>query len=49
MEVKLEVNGNEIELHKFVQRIWRGVIIGLVKELKEIPDDVQEVKLLIKP
>jgi hypothetical protein len=49
LEVRLEVNGNKIVLHKFVQKIWRGVVIGLVKELKEMPDDVQEVKLLIKP
>lgn len=49
MEVKLEVNGNEIVLQKFVQKIWRGIVIGLVKELKEIPDDVREIKLLVKP
>jgi hypothetical protein len=48
MEVKLQVNGNEILLQKFAQKIWRGVIIGIVKELKGAPDDIREVKLQIK-
>ncbi len=48
MEVELQVNGNEILLHRFAQKIWRGVIIGLVKELKGVPDDIHDVKLQIK-
>jgi len=48
MEVELQVNGSEILLHKFAQKIWRGVIIGLVKELKGVPDDISDVKLQIK-
>ena len=48
VEVELQVNGNDILLHKFAQKIWRGVIIGLVKELKGVPEDVRDVKLQIK-
>lgn len=48
VEVELQVNGNDILLHRFAQKIWRGVIIGLVKELKGVPEDVRDVKLQIK-
>lgn len=48
MNVELQVNGNNIPLHKFAQKIWRGVIIGLVKELKGVPNDIQDVKLQVK-
>ncbi|WP_287586897.1 hypothetical protein [Candidatus Borrarchaeum sp.] len=48
MDVELQVNGNNIPLHKFAQKIWRGVIIGLVKELKGVPDDIHNVKLQIR-
>ena len=48
MEVELQVNGNKILLHKFAQKIWRGVIVGIVKELKGAPEDIRDVKLQIK-
>ena len=48
VEVELQVNGNDNLLHKFEQKIWRGVIIGLVKELKGVPEDVRDVTLQIK-
>ena len=48
VDVELQVNGNNIPLHKFAQKIWRGVIVGLVKELKGVPDDISDVKLQIK-
>ncbi|MFX1519395.1 MAG: hypothetical protein ACFFCD_05700 [Promethearchaeota archaeon] len=48
MDVELQVNGNDIILHKFAQKIWRGVIVGLVKELKGVPDDIRDVKLQVK-
>ena len=49
MELKLQVNDAVIELHPFVKAIFRSVVLGLIKELRDIPDDISEVKLLIKP
>ena len=48
VDVELQVNGNSIILHKFAQKIWRGVIVGLVKELKGIPEDINDVKVQLK-
>ena len=48
MNIELQVNGNNIILHKFAQKIWRGVIVGLVKELKGIPEDINDVKVQLK-
>ncbi len=48
MEVKLQVNDDVIELHPFVKAVFRSVVFGLIKELRDIPKNIQEVQLSIK-
>ncbi len=48
MEVKLQVNDDVIELHPFVKAVFRSVVFGLTKELRDIPEDIREVQLFIK-
>ncbi|MFX1466695.1 MAG: hypothetical protein ACFFA5_09515 [Promethearchaeota archaeon] len=48
MEVKLQINGDEIELHPFVKAVFRSVVFGLINELRDIPSDIREVQLSIK-
>jgi len=49
MEVKLQVNDDVIiKLHPFVKAVFRSVVFGLIKELRDIPEDIREVQLSIK-
>lgn len=48
MEVKLQVNDDIIELHPFVKAVFRSVVFSLIKELRDIPENIREVQLSIK-
>ena len=48
MEVKLQVNDEAIELHPFVKAVFRSVVFNLLKELRDIPENIREVQLSIK-
>ena len=47
MVVKLQVNGDVIELHPFVKAVFRSVVVGLIKELRDIPENIREVQLSV--
>jgi hypothetical protein len=48
MEVKLTVDGNDIEINHFVQKILAGTIIGAVGTLNGVEEDCGEIVLKIK-
>lgn len=48
MEVKLQVNDDVIKLHPFVKAVFRSVVFSLIKELRDIPENIREVQLYIK-
>lgn len=48
LEVEIKINGNPVELNRFVQRVTANVILGIVRALRipgEEPETV-ELKLL---
>lgn len=48
MEVKLTVDGNDIELNHFVQKILAGTVVGTVGTLKGVEEGCGEIILKIK-
>ena len=48
MEVKLLVDGKEIEINHFVQRILAGTVIGAVGTLNGVKEDCGEIVVKIK-
>lgn len=48
MEVKLTVDGKDIEINNFVQKILAGAVVGAVGTLKDVGDDCSEIVLKIK-
>lgn len=48
MEVKLIVDGKDIEINNFVQKILAGTIIGAVSTLNGVEDDCGEIVLKIR-
>jgi len=48
MEVKLTVDGKDIEINNFVQKILAGAVTGAVGTLKDVGDDCNEIVLKIK-
>lgn len=48
MEVKLTVDGKDIEINNFVQRILAGTIIGAVGTLNGVEEDCGEIVVKIK-
>jgi hypothetical protein len=48
MEVKLTVDGNDIEINDFVQKILAGTVVGAVGTLKGVEEDCDEIVLKIK-
>lgn len=47
MDVKLLVDGKEIDLNEFVQRILSGTIAGAVTSLRDIKKDWKEIEIKI--
>ena len=48
MDVKLLVDGEEIDLNKFVEKILSGAIIGAVTSLRGIKKDWKEIEIRVK-
>jgi len=46
--VKLIVNGSEISLNEFVQKLYTNVIIGLVRSLKGVPNNIRDIRIEVK-
>ncbi|MGB9915177.1 MAG: hypothetical protein ACPLIG_08175 [Candidatus Bathyarchaeales archaeon] len=47
MGLKLRVNGKEIPLNEFVEKILSGTIVGAVTSLKGIKDDWEKIEIEI--
>lgn len=48
MSIKLKVDGKEIPLNEFVEKIMSGTIIGAVTSLRGIKDDWEKIEIEIK-
>jgi hypothetical protein len=48
MSLKLKVDGKEIPLNEFVERIMNGTITGAVTSLKGIKDDWKKIEIEIQ-
>jgi molybdopterin-guanine dinucleotide biosynthesis protein B len=47
-KVDLTINGKNVMMKGFVQDLFRAVVMGIVKELKEVPEKIQKVDLQIR-
>lgn len=47
MEIKLVVDGEEIELNEFVQKILTGTITGAVTSLRGIKKDWKQIEIKV--
>ena len=47
MNLKLKVDGKEIPLNEFVEKIISGTLIGAVTSLKGISDDWRKIEIEI--
>jgi hypothetical protein len=48
LSIKLKVDGKEIPLNEFVEKIMSGTIIGAVTSLRGIKDDWEKIEIEIK-
>ncbi|MGB3907146.1 MAG: hypothetical protein WBL02_01795 [Methanomethylovorans sp.] len=48
MEVKLTIDGKDIEINNFVQKVLAGAVVGAVGTLKGVEEDCEEILLKIK-
>ena len=48
MSLKLKVDGKEIPLNEFVEKILSGTITGAVTSLRGIKDDWEKIEIEIK-
>ncbi|HEX9261394.1 MAG TPA: hypothetical protein VF893_02590 [Candidatus Bathyarchaeia archaeon] len=47
MGLKMKVDGKEIPLNEFVERILNGMIVGAVASLRGIKEDWKEIEIEI--
>jgi len=47
LDVKLFVDGEEIDLNEFVVKILSGTLVGAVTSLREIKEDWKEIEVKI--
>ena len=47
MSIKLSVDGEEIELNEFVQKILTGTVIGAVTSLRGIKKDWKRIEIIV--
>jgi hypothetical protein len=45
--IKLLIDGKEIDLNEFVQKILSGTIVGAVTSLRDIKKDWEEIEIKI--
>lgn len=48
LEVKLTVDGKDIEINHFVQKILAGTVVGAVATLNGVEEDCGEIVINIK-
>jgi hypothetical protein len=48
MDVRLLVDGKEIELNEFVAKILGGTVVGAVTSLRGIKGDWKEIEIKVK-
>ena len=48
MSLKLKVDGKEIPLNEFVEKIMRGTVTGAVSSLKGIKEDWKKIEIEIQ-
>ena len=48
MSLKLKVDGKEIPLNEFVEKIMRGTVTGAVSSLKGIKEDWKKIEIEIE-
>jgi len=48
LSTNLKVNGKEIEINEFVQKILAGTVVGAVLTLNGIAADWKEIEIVIK-
>jgi len=47
MDVKLSIDGKEIELNQFATKIFSGIIAGAVSSLRGVKKDWREVQIVV--
>ncbi|MFX1520458.1 MAG: molybdopterin-guanine dinucleotide biosynthesis protein B [Promethearchaeota archaeon] len=47
-KVDLTIDGKNIVMKGFVQDLFKAVVMGIIKELKEVPEKIREVNLQIR-
>lgn len=47
LDVKLLVDGKEIDLNEFVKKVLSGTIVGAVTSLREIKKDWKEIEITV--
>ena len=47
MDMKLKVDGNDIPLNEFVEKILNGTIVGAVTSLKGIQENWKKIEIAI--
>ena len=47
MGIELYVDGEEVELNEFVQRILTGTVTGAVTSLRGIKDDWKQIEITV--
>jgi hypothetical protein len=48
VEVKLNIDGKDVSLNKFVEKILGGTILGAVASLRGMKKDWKEIEIKIK-
>lgn len=47
-EISLRVNGGEIPLKPFIQKMLQGLILGFLKSLRGVPEEIRQIEVKIK-
>jgi len=48
-EINLNVNENEIPLNEIMESMLKNIILGYLKSMKGIPEDIKTINITIKP
>ncbi len=48
MDIKLEIDDEEIPLNGFLERVLRNILEGIVKELHGVEEDWEKMKIKIE-
>jgi hypothetical protein len=48
LEIKLQVDGQEIPLNEFVMQILGGTVVGAVTSLRGIKNDWKQIEIKVK-